>query len=651
MKKYYAVIITLVTAVVIMSGVIVYQIIANRSLTAVAMSEKTPAPSSSASVLAPTPAPIPTPTPIPTPEPPPPITIPILSPPPLDETVYDTVILNARLINPETLNDMENYNIGILDGRIAALTRRPIQGNRVVDAAGLVAAPGFIDILTFAPHDSGARFKITDGVTTVMVMESGTADARTSFANYARNPQFINFGMSNWVSTIRSNIGYGSHAVMTSQRSIDRLVERVRQNMMDGALGISFLLEYAPGIQGAEMLALYQLAAEMSVPVHSHLRFSTPHGPNNSLVAIQEVIDFSRETGAASHINHINSTGATHVAEEAFAMIKAANEEGLRITACMYPYTFWATNANTTRFNPGWQTRFGISYGDLQIPNTTTRLTAQTFAQYRSQPQLLFAMNTLPEHELILGLQMPFMMIGSDTMAGAPGRVHPRGVGAFSRTVGRYARDEGVITLMEALTMMTIRPVHHLSEASDDVKRKGRLEIGADADIVLFCYSTIIDTATPENTTSLSRGIHYVFVNGQMGVNPSGPLNVRAGRPVLSRFASPAEPLEYINYTITSDEREIGILPAYELFGLQFIDLRAAAELLDVEYTLAENGEITFGQAALTLGETTFESYNHTSNLHHEPVIFQSSVFIPIDDLPSLYHGLLYKQQEEAHVP
>jgi dihydroorotase len=463
---------------------------------------------------------------------------------------------------------------------------------------------------------------------------------RATLNNYANNPQFVNFGMSNWVSTIRGNMGYGMHTVMRSQQSIDTLVSRVRQNIMDGALGISFLLEYVPGMQGAEMLALYQLAAELGVPVHSHLRFATPHGPNNSLVAIQEVIDFSRETGAASHVNHINSTGATYVAEEAFAMIEAARAEGLRITACVYPYTFWATYGNTTRFDPGWQTRFGISFGDLQIPNSTIRLTAETFAHHRRQGSLLFAIDAMPEHELILALQQPFMMIGSDTMTSAPASSHPRGAGAFSRTIGKYARDEGVISLMDAITMMTIRPALHLSEASDDMKRKGRLEIGADADIVLFCPDTIIDTATPENTTSFSKGIYYVLVNGRVGVDPTGPLNVRAGRPVLSRFANPAEPQAYVNYDISLDEREWGFLTSYELFDLPFVDLRAAAYMLGLEYELAEDGGIVFGQAQMKLGETAFTSYEQESHLRHEPVIFKGSVYIPIHDLPSLLYGL-----------
>ncbi|MCL2203640.1 MAG: amidohydrolase family protein [Defluviitaleaceae bacterium] len=579
--------------------------------------------------------------------------IPILAPPSYDMTLYDTVILNARLINPETRNDMEGFNIGIRDGRIAAITRRPLQGSRVIDATGLIAAPGFIDILSFRITEVGARFKITDGVTTNMQMHGGAFNARNEFAHLINNPPIINFGKSNFISGIRSDMGYYPQRIMTSPTSIDTVVARARQNILDGSVGVSMIPEYTPGVQGAEMLALSHLAAEMGVPLHFHVRYATPHGERNSLVAIQEVLDLARETGAAVHINHINSTGATHVAEEAFAMLHAAIAEGLLVTACIYPYDYWGTNTNSARFAPNWQTRFGITYSDLQIPNTTTRLTAETFAYFRPRPQLVFARGTMPEHEIRLAMQQPFMMIGSDTMIGAAMQSHPRGAGTFSRTIGKYARDEGVITLMEALSMMTIRPARHLHYASYDMRRKGRLEIGADADIVLFCFDTIIDTATPENVASYSRGIYYVFVNGQLGLDRTGVLNARAGRPVRSRFASPAEPEEACSIQIFYNFgpgwwgfQDVAIssssvqMPVFPLFGHRFVDLREVATATRLDFYLYENGEITFGQARLQLGETAFTSYGQHSNLHHEPVIFRGSVFVPVQDLRSLSSDL-----------
>ena len=596
----------------------------------------------------PTPAPttpaLTTPTPAPTAPPEVDPIVPVIyqrEAPAYNDLFFDAVILNARLINPETLHDMQGYNIGILDGRIAALTRRPLQGALVIDATGLVASPGFIDILSFMPNETGARFKITDGVTTNMQMHGGAINAHRDIGGLMANPPIINFGMSNFVAEIRRIMGYGSYTVMRSEASINQLVASVRQNILNGSIGISVIPEYTPGVQGAELLALAHLAAEMDVPMHWHIRYATPHGPHNSLVAIQEVIDLARETGAAMHINHINSTGATHVAEEAFAMIRAARGDGLMITACIYPYDYWATHIHSARFAPNWQTRFGITYADIQLPNSTERLTAATFAYLRANTrQLVFARGTMPDHEIRLAMQQDFMMIGSDTMLNAGLQGHPRGAGTFSRTIGHYARDEGVITLMEALAMMTIRPAQHLARASADIGRKGRLEIGADADITLFCFYTIIDTSSPENIASYSRGIYYVFVNGQLGLDRTGVLNARAGRAVRSHFISPAEGVAYVRRTLDYNGATANV-QTFELFGLPFVDARAVAQQLGVTFVMEEGGGLTLGEARLTMGVTAFENHGQWSHLYHEPVIFRGSVYVVVYDLAVLLYGLV----------
>jgi len=578
--------------------------------------------------------------------------------PAYDPAVYDTVIRNARLINPETNSDLANFNIGITNGRIAALTRRPLQGTQEIDAEALVAVPGFIDVISFELGDMSERYKISDGVTTNLVMHGGTTDAKKWYERLAARPYLVNYGASSFITLMRREVGIGYYdrMIITNPDHIEELVNNVRRNITDGALGISMSPEYAPGVQGAEMLALSKLAAEMGVATYYHLRYSRPDGEYNSLVGIKEVLDLARETGVSTHIMHITSTGSTYVADEAFKMVNDAIAEGLDITACLYPYDFWASNISSTRFDPGWQDRFKLTYNDLQLPATSVRLTPELFSLYRSENMIVFARNTIPEEEIRLALQQPFTSISSDEYQ--TGRTHPRGSGTFSRTIGRYARDEGVISLMKAISMMTLMPSRRLAGASDDIKRKGRLEIGADADIVLFDYDTIIDTATPENPASYSKGIKYVFVNGQIGVDPNGIRSIRAGKAIKSRFASPAPSLAYTDYnlyvtnpqkTAVQDERiTAGKISTYELFNLHFADLKAVAEILHKQdlaltFTLSENGNISFGQAKLVLGESGFTSYGQESHLHHEPLIYKGSVYLPVDDLPDLFFGLTYE--------
>jgi len=587
----------------------------------------------------------------------------LLPAPAADETIYDTVIQNARLINPETNSDLENFNIGIIDNRIAALTRRPLQGIQVIDASGLIAVPGFIDVISFELSDLSQRHKITDGVTTNLAMHGGTTNAKDWYGRIEAYPYLVNYGASSFITLMRGELGYYDRTVMTNPDSINELVNNVRRNITDGALGISMSPEYTPGVQGAEMLALSKLAAEMNVAVYYHLRYATPYGKNNSLAGIKEVLDLSRETGVSTHIMHITSTGSTHVADKAFAMVNDAIAEGLDISACLYPYNFWASYINSARFSYGWQERFNITYNDLQLPATDIRLTAESFDLYRPEAMIVLARNSIPEEEVRLALKQPFISISSDDFQ--TGSTHPRASGNFSRVIGRYVRDEGVISLMKAVSMMTYMPARRIASASDDIKRKGRLEIGADADIVIFDYDTIIDTATAENPASYSKGIKYVLVNGQIGVDPNGIRFVRAGRPVKSRFASPAAFLPYTDYNLyidnprkTKDERVIsGKISAYELFNFHFVDLREVAQIfhkqgLQTHYVLSENGNIIFGQARLALGDSRFTSYEYKQGLqeaylHHEPVIFKGSVYLPIDDLPNLLFGLTYKASTE----
>jgi dihydroorotase len=185
--------------------------------------------------------------------------------PPFDETVYDYVIQNARYINPETGSDIEGMNIGILGESVAAVTRRSLAGLNIIDATGLVVAPGFIDIDSYDPNPFGVRYKIADGVTTNLMMHGGTRDAAAWYNYYARNPPNMNYGASNFITLIRAHIGYGFYAVMTNPDDLDRQANIVEENIRNGALGISMSPEYAPGVQGEEMLRLSNIAAKYNL--------------------------------------------------------------------------------------------------------------------------------------------------------------------------------------------------------------------------------------------------------------------------------------------------------------------------------------------------------------------------------------------------
>jgi N-acyl-D-aspartate/D-glutamate deacylase len=182
------------------------------------------------------------------------------------------------------------------------------------------------------------------------------------------------------------------------------------------------------------------------------------------------------------------------------------------VTTEMYPYTAAATRIESALFDDDWEKRSGNSYHDLQWVATGERLTATTFAKYRKQGGSII-MHVIPEATVRLGLSNPMVMIASDGRI-TEGKGHPRGAGTFSRVLGKYVRDEKALSLMEALRRMTVMPAQRLEAAVPAVRNKGRIRVGADADIVVFDPDQIIDKATFEQPAQYSAGIKHVLVSG-----------------------------------------------------------------------------------------------------------------------------------------
>lgn len=216
-------------------------------------------------------------------------------------------------------------------------------------------------------------------------------------------------------------------------------------------------------------------------------------------------------------------------------MIEGAQRRGLDVTTEAYPYTAASTNVASAIFDPGWRERLRISYEDLQLQETGERLTAATFDQHRTEGAVVIMHMMQPEW-IERAMRTPFVMIASDGMPYAPG-AHPRTAGTFSRVLGRYVREQGAMSLMEALTKMTLMPARRLAAIAPQMRNKGRLQIGKDADITVFDPDRVIDTATFEADLSYSEGVEHVLVNGQFVVRSGNTVrDVRPGRAVVGRY-------------------------------------------------------------------------------------------------------------------
>jgi len=436
----------------------------------------------------------------------------ILAAPLLSQT-YDIVLANGRVMDPESNLDAVR-NVGIRGGRIAAVSASPLEGRTVVDVKGQVITAGFIDLHSHGQTPENYAFKARDGVTTALEMEAGVSPVTQWYA--AREGRsLINFGATSGHIPARMAVFHDSGGLLprdTAATTVGtpeqqkQVLELVRQGLDEGGLGIGMGIAYVPKASREELLELFHLAAQRRTPIYVHMRNSGPVEPG-VIDALQEVLANAAATGAPLHIVHITSTGIRQT-PLCLRMIEGARRRGLDVTTEAYPYTAGMTDISSAIFDEGWQGRIGgISFGDLQWAATGERLNAETFARYRKQGGMV-AIHSIPEDMVRVAVASPMVMIASDGIM-ENGKGHPRAAGTYARVLGRYVREQHALGLMDALRKMNLMPAQRLG-----IQTKGRLQVGADADITVFDPDKVIDRATFENPAQYSEGVSYVLVNG-----------------------------------------------------------------------------------------------------------------------------------------
>jgi len=269
-------------------------------------------------------------------------------------------------------------------------------------------------------------------------------------------------------------------------------------------------IAYVPQATRGEIFEVFQLAAKRKQTVYVHMRNSGPLEPG-AIGSLQEVLADTVASGASLHIVHITST-CIRDAAACIGMIAGARQHGLNVTTEAYPYTAGMTDISSAVYAEGWQQRMGgIGYRDLQWALTGERLTEESFARYRKTGGFV-ASHSIPEEVVRTALSSPLVMIASDGIM-EEGKGHPRAAGTYARVLGHYVREEHTLGLMEALRRMTAMPADRLG-----LRAKGRLSVGADADIAVFDPARVIDRSTFDKPGQYSEGIPYVLVNGTMVV-------------------------------------------------------------------------------------------------------------------------------------
>lgn len=434
----------------------------------------------------------------------------------LSAQTYDVVIANGRVIDPETRLNAVRW-VGISGGTIRAVSPTPLRGRTSIDAKGLVVAPGFIDLHEHGQDFEAYTFQARDGVTSTFELEVGTADVAAWYAA-REGKSLINHGVAIGHIQVRMKVmndpaefvpsGPGAHRIATPEQisEMKRLMER---GFQEGAVAAGLGPTYTPAATRWEILEMFRVAASFKASCHVHLRGNAESGEPEE--GLEEVLAASAVTGAPLQVVHINSSALGHAAHM-LQMISEARAHGLDVTTEMYPYTAGQTRLDSARFDT-WTDRPEADYHDLMWVATGERLTKESFQRYRKQGGLVILFNNT-EEMIDLVLRDPLPMIATDGFGYETGNSHPRSAGSHSRILGVYVRERHVISLDEAIQKMTLMPAQRLEARVPAMKNKGRIQVGADADINVFDPETIRDRSTYANGKAASEGVRYLLVNG-----------------------------------------------------------------------------------------------------------------------------------------
>ncbi len=461
------------------------------------------------------------------------------APAPAQTPTYDLVLRNGRVIDPETKLDGLR-SVAIRDGRIAAISTEELKGTTILDATGLVVAPGFIDLHSHGQDPENYRYKAMDGVTTALELEKGVFPVAPWYAE-RHGKALINYGASSGHIPAAMAVMHDTGSWLPRDKVItdtptvaqqDQILADVEQGLREGGLGIGMGLAYTPRETPADILRVFQLAARWREPIFVHMR--NPGGLTPGVVdSLQEMIADAAITGAAVHIVHINSM-ANQLTPLALSIIHGARTLGLDVSTEAYPYIAGATAIESDVLGPGWQQKLDITYHDLQWVETGERLTEESFNRYRKTGgKVILFTNT--EEMVRRAMADPMVMIASDGTL-TNGKGHPRSAGTYARVLGRYVRQEKALTLMEAIRRSSLAPAKRLEAISPQMKHKGRLQVGADADIIAFHPDKVIDKATFENPAQYSTGFQYVLVAGHpVVINGKLDESTLPGQPIVAR--------------------------------------------------------------------------------------------------------------------
>lgn len=445
---------------------------------------------------------------------------------------YDLVIENGKVIDPKS-NRCVVCNMGIKDGKITALTREKLSSEIVINATGKVVCPGFIDIHAHVEGKKACgKLLAAMGVTTVYNGNCGMGveDLEGFMNKYEAEGFIINQIEQVGHTTLREAVGLRNRYTPASPIEILDMERLLEDEFKIGAYGLSFGLEYVPGASKEEILALGRVAAKYDKLISIHTRGDGYAG----LISLKEAIDICRITGARVQISHLVYQFGMGMIAQAIKLIDEAIEEGLDISVDSGMYSSFATAIGSAVFDEGCLERWGCDYDSLVAATGKyrgKRLTKELYTELRQQMPEETAIGMVgKESEVFEALKKPYMMVSTDAGTLYDGELpgHPQDAGTYPRFIRTMVKEQAALSLNEAIRRCTYLPASKLG-----LSNKGVINMGADADIVIFSPEILKDKADYPGFGEVDarpEGIDYVIVNGKIVVKGKEVLEEKPGK-------------------------------------------------------------------------------------------------------------------------
>ncbi len=449
--------------------------------------------------------------------------------------MLDLLIINGSCPDYEA-GEMKQKNIGLKDGKIAwigAEGEELPEAAEVIDAAGKVVSPGFIDMhmheekfLTEGKKYSIGQMMLDMGVTTAVGGNCG--EQYQSLAEFKAVVDELGGAPVNYVilagyNTFRTKLGIGRYEQAT-QEQMESIKASIQNELKEGAWGFSFGIEYDPGITYEEMLFACSASDNPNHVVSAHYRADCI----GNIDSVEEMVKLSAEIPQKFQISHLSSCSAIGQMQPSLDCINKAMETNPKLNYDTYPYNAFSTTMGSTVFEDGCLEAWGKDYDSILLtddPYKNVYCNEEVFKDARENyPEMLAVAFVMNEEEIAAAIANKNGMVASDGIINN-GNGHPRAAGTFPRVLGKYVREDKVVSMVDALRKMTLEPAKRLGLEAV----KGQIAVGADADMVIFNPDTIIDKADFAHLEA-PVGIEYVFIGGQKAIAEGKKVNDRLGR-------------------------------------------------------------------------------------------------------------------------